>query len=170
MIGKGSILYDVTAGETIAPVSAIGRLDLERTEIETTTHGPRERRTHRVGLKRDAPVTVRLNYRENDEPVVRLLDRYESGESAEYALIFPDHSTYAFEAFVSALGQETPRDGLIHRSFRFLPTGITEPQLSAIAYCGDYFGAPTWLPIGDEFPEIPAGSCPVSFDSSKWYT
>jgi len=44
-----------------------------RTEIETTTHGPRERRTHRVGLKRDAPVTVRLNYRENDEPVVRLL-------------------------------------------------------------------------------------------------
>jgi len=82
MIGKGSILYDVTAGVTIAPVSAIGRLDLERTEIETTTHGPRERRTHRVGLKRDAPVTVRLNYRENDEPVVRLLDRYESGESA----------------------------------------------------------------------------------------
>jgi len=63
MIGKGSILYDVTAGVTIAPVSAIGRLDLERTEIETTTHGPRERRTHRVGLKRDAPVTVRLNYR-----------------------------------------------------------------------------------------------------------
>jgi len=54
MIGKGSILYDVTAGVTIAPVSAIGRLDLERTEIETTTHGPRERRTHRVGLKRDA--------------------------------------------------------------------------------------------------------------------
>jgi hypothetical protein len=47
MIGKGSILYDVTAGETIAPVSAIGRLDLERSEIETTTHGPRERRTHR---------------------------------------------------------------------------------------------------------------------------
>jgi len=44
--------------------------------------------------------------------VVRLLDRYESGESAEYALIFPDHSAYAFEAFVSALGQETPRDGL----------------------------------------------------------
>jgi len=41
MIGKGSILYDVTAGVTIAPVSAIGRLDLERTEIETTTHGPR---------------------------------------------------------------------------------------------------------------------------------
>jgi len=39
MIGKGSILYDVTAGVTIAPVSAIGRLDLERTEIETTTHG-----------------------------------------------------------------------------------------------------------------------------------
>jgi len=108
MIGKGSILYDVTAGVTIAQVSAIGRLDLERTEIETTTHGPRERRTHRVGLKRDAPVTVRLNYRENDEPAVRLLDRYESGESAEYALIFPDHSTYVFEAFVSALGQETP--------------------------------------------------------------
>jgi len=47
MIGKGSILYDVTAGVTIAQVSAIGRLDLERTEIETTTHGPRERRTHR---------------------------------------------------------------------------------------------------------------------------
>jgi len=32
MIGKGSILYDVTAGVTIAQVSAIGRLDLERTE------------------------------------------------------------------------------------------------------------------------------------------
>jgi len=31
----------VTAGVTIRPkVSAIGRLDLERTEIETTTHGP----------------------------------------------------------------------------------------------------------------------------------
>jgi len=39
-LAKGSILYDVTAGVTIAPVSAIGRLDLERTEIETTTHGP----------------------------------------------------------------------------------------------------------------------------------
>jgi len=49
MIGKrNSILYDVTAGVTIAPVSAIGRLDSKRTEIETTTHGPRERRTHRV--------------------------------------------------------------------------------------------------------------------------
>jgi hypothetical protein len=170
MIGKGSILYDVTAGETIAPVSAIGRLDLERSEIETTTHGPRERRTHRVGLKRDAPVTVRLNYRPNDEPVVRLLERYEAGESAEYALIFPDHSAYAFEAFVSALGQETPRDGLIHRSFRFLPTGVTEPRLSAIAFCGTYYDYSQWSAPGDDYPAAPAGVCPVQFDISKWYT
>lgn len=170
MIGKGSILYDVTAGVTIAPVSAIGRLDLERSEIETTTHGPRERRTHRVGLKRDAPVTVRLNYRENDEPAVRLLDRYESGESAEYALIFPDHSAYVFEAFVSALGQETPRDGLIHRSFRFLPTGVTEPRLSAIAFCGTYYDYSQWSAPGDDYPAAPAGACPVQFDISKWYT
>ena len=170
MIGKGAILYDVTAGEVLAPVSAIGRLDFERTEISTTTHGPRKRQTSGIGLKRSAPVTIRLNYRANDEPAVRLVERYEAGESAKYVLIFPDHSTYSFEAFVSALGQETPIDDLIHRSFRFLPTGMDEPQLSAIAYCGDYFGAPTWLPIGDEFPEIPAGSCPVSFDYSKWYT
>ena len=169
MIGKGSILYDITAGETIASVSAIGRLDLGRSEIETTVHGPKRRKTHTVGLKRDAPITIRLNYRPNDEPAVRLLERYESGESAEYVLIFEDHSAYTFEAFVSALGQETPRDGLIQRSFRFLPTGVREPVLSAIAFCGDYFGVPTWLPIGDEFPEIPAGSCPVSFDYSKWY-
>ena len=170
MIGKGSILYDVTAGETIAPVSAIGRLDLERSEIETTTHGPKRRKTHAVGLKRDAPITIRLNYRPNDEPAVRLLERYEAGESAEYALIFPDHSAYVFEAFVSALGQETPRDGLIHRSFRFLPTGVTEPRLSAIAFCGTYYDYSQWSAPGDDYPAAPAGACPVQFDISKWYT
>jgi len=92
--------------------------------------------------------------------LVRLLDRYESGESAEYALIFPDHSAYAFEAFVSALGQETPRDGLIHRSFRFLPTGVTEPRLSAIAFCGTYYDYSQWSAPGDDYPAAPAGGMP----------
>ena len=169
MIGKGSILYDLTAGEVIANVSAIGRLDLERDEIETTEHGPVERRTHTIGLKRDRPITIRLNYERNDEPAVRLLERYEAGESAEYVLIYPDHATYTFEAFVSALGQETPRDGLIHRSFRFMPTGVTAPILSAIAFCGDYFDLSKWLSTGDDYPEAPTGSCSVAFDLSAWY-
>lgn len=170
MIGKGSYFYDVTASEIIAPVSAIGRIDLERSEIETTTHGSNQRRTHMVGLKRDAPVTVQLHYNENDAPVLRLLERYELGESAQYAIIFPDHSTYTFEAFVLALGHETPIGGLIQRSFRFLQTGIVEPVFSVITYCGDYFGVPTWLPDSSGgFPEIPAGSCPVVFNIGAWY-
>jgi len=170
MIGKGSILYDLTADEAIANVSALGRLDLSRSEIETTVHGAAQRRTHQIGLKRDAPITVRLNYQASDEPAVRLLERYESGEAADYLLIFPDHSTYAFEAFVSALGQETPHDGLIQRSFRFLPTGVSEPILSAIAYCGTYYDLSEWLTTGDDYPEAPPGVCAVVFDISEWYT
>ena len=115
MIGKGAILYDVTAGEVLAPVSAIGRLDFERTEISTTTHGPRKRQTSGIGLKRSAPVTIRLNYRANAVAVRRLNSI--SRQICKIVLIFPDHSAMLVQAFVA--WDETPIDGLIHRSFRF---------------------------------------------------
>jgi len=107
MIGKGSILYDVTAGVTIAPVSAIGRLDLERSEIETTTHGrgtpdaPGRPETGRPGHR---PPEL-PGERRTGGPAPRPL---RIGRVRGICSDLPDHSAYAFEAFVSALGQETP--------------------------------------------------------------
>jgi len=169
MIGKGSILYDVTAGVTIAPVSAIGRLDLERTEIETTTHGPRERRTHRVGLKR-TPRSLSAELpgeRRTGGPIARPL---RIGRVRGICSDLPGPLDIRVRGVCLRSRAGDARDGLIHRSFRFLPTGVTEPRLSAIAFCGTYYDYSQWSAPGDDYPAAPAGACPVQFDISKWYT
>ena len=170
MIGKGSLFYDVTEGEFLANVDAIGQIDHSRQAIDTTEYGSSEQETSIPGLKRVAPVTIRLNYEPFDEGVARLVDRFEAREIADYLLIFPDHATYSFQAFVLALGHETPINDLIRRSYRFRPTGIVPPAMSAIYSCGTYYDYSRWYLPGDDYPTAPAGSCPVRYDLSEWYT
>lgn len=170
MIGKGSYLYDETAGAFVGNVDQIGRIDQERDAVDTTTYGSVPHETTIPGIKRSRPLTIRLIYDPEDESVARLIERYESGESADYCLIFPDHATYSFQAFVLALGHETPINDLIRRSYRFRPTGIVPPLLSAVFACGTYYDYSRWFLPGDDYPTAPAGSCPVRYDLSEWIT
>jgi hypothetical protein len=169
MIGKDTLLYDVTEGEFIANVDAIGQIDHSRQAVDTTAYGASEQETSIPGLKKAAPIAVRLNYEPFDEGVARLVDRYEGREIADYLLILPDHSTYSFRGYVLALGQEQPKADLLRRSFRFQPDGTIEPILSASRRCGDYYDLSQWLSPGDDYPEAPPGSCAAAFDISEWY-
>ena len=171
MIGKDTLLYDVTEGEFLANVDAIGQIDHSRQAVDTTEYSTSEQETSMPGLKRTAPITVRLNYEPFDEGVARLVDRYEAREIADYLLIFPDHSTYSFRGYVLALGQEQPKADLLRRSFRFQPDGTIEPILICIAPVrGTTTISHRGSRPGDDYPEAPPGSCAAAFDISEWYT
>jgi len=93
---------------------------------------------------------------------------YVHGKGVVLRELFPD-TRHTCSRRLSPLSAGDAPDGLIHRSFRFLPTGVTEPR-----YLRSPSAATTTITRSGPPPAMTTRStgraCPVQFDISKWYT
>ena len=60
----------------------------------------------------------------------RLIKAFNSGESRQYTITFPDTSTLTFTAFVSGIGIAVPKDEKVQRTFTMRIDGKTSPAFS----------------------------------------
>jgi predicted secreted protein len=127
-IGKTTTIADSSGN--IANVDAIGDLSLTADEIEDTVYGSSGWKTFVQGLKDGGTFDVVLNYDSTDTSNNRLITAFNSGESKQYTVTFPDASTFIFTAFVSGVGIAVPKDEKVQRTFTMRIDGKTAPIFS----------------------------------------
>jgi predicted secreted protein len=127
-IGKTTTIADSSGN--IANVDAIGDLSLTADEIEDTVYGSSGWKTFVQGLKDGGTFDVVLNYDSTDTSNNRLITAFNSGESKQYTVTFPDASTFIFTAFVSGVGIAVPKDEKVQRTFTMRIDGKTPPAFS----------------------------------------
>jgi predicted secreted protein len=127
-IGKTTTIAD--ASGNIANVDSIGDISLSADEIEDTTYGSSGWKTFVQGLKDGGTFDVVLNYDSTDTSNNRLITAFNSGDSAQYTITFPDSSTLIFTAFVSGVGIAVPKDEKVQRTFTMRIDGKTPPAFS----------------------------------------
>ena len=114
----------------IANVDSIGDISLSADEIEDTTYGSNGWKTFVQGLKDGGTFDLVLNYDSTDTSNNRLITAFNSGESTQYTVTFPDSSTFVFTAFVSGVGIAVPKDEKVQRTFTMRIDGKTAPTFS----------------------------------------
>ncbi len=127
-IGKTTTIAD--ASGNLANVDSIGDISLSADEIEDTTYGSSGWKTFVQGLKDGGTFDVVLNYDSTDTSNNRLITAFNSGESKQYTVTFPDSSTFVFTAFVSGVGIAVPKDEKVQRTFTMRIDGKTAPAFS----------------------------------------
>ena len=127
-IGKTTTIADPSGN--IANVDSIGDISLSADEIEDTTYGSSGWKTFVQGLKDGGTFDVVLNYDSTDTSNNRLITAFNSGESKQYTVTFPDASTFIFTAFVSGVGIAVPKDEKVQRTFTMRIDGKTPPAFS----------------------------------------
>ena len=130
-IGKTTTIAD--ASGNIANVDSIGDISLSADEIEDTTYGSNGWKTFVQGLKDGGTFDLVLNYDSTDTSNNRLITAFNSGESTQYTVTFPDASTFIFTAFVSGVGIAVPKDEKVQRTFTMRIDGKTAPVFSEAA-------------------------------------
>lgn len=127
-IGKTTTLADPSGN--LAGIDAIGDISLTADEIETTCYGASLWKTFMQGLKDAGSFDLTLNYDSTDPSHNRLLQAFNSGESRQYTITFPDASTFVFTAFVSGVGLAQPKEDKVQRTFTLRIDGLTPPDFS----------------------------------------
>lgn len=127
-IGKTTTIAD--ASGNLANVDSIGDISLSADEIEDTTYGSSGWKTFVQGLKDAGTFDLVLNYDSTDTSNNRLITAFNSGESKQYTVTFPDASTFIFTAFVSGVGIAVPKDEKVQRTFTMRIDGKTAPAFS----------------------------------------
>jgi len=127
-IGKTTTIADPSGN--IANVDSIGDISLSADEIEDTTYGSNGWKTFVQGLKDGGTFDLVLNYDSTDTSNNRLITAFNSGESTQYTVTFPDSSTFVFTAFVSGVGIAVPKDEKVQRTFTMRIDGKTAPTFS----------------------------------------
>lgn len=127
-IGKTTTIAD--ASGNLANVDSIGDISLSADEIEVTTYGASEWKQYIQGLKDAGTFDLTLNYDSTDPSNNRLITAFNSGESKQYTVTFPDASTFVFSAFVSGVGMAHPKDDKVQRTFTMRPDGMIPPTFS----------------------------------------
>jgi len=127
-IGKTTTIADPSGN--IANVDSIGDISLSADEIEDTTYGSSGWKTFVQGLKDGGTFDLVLNYDSTDTSNNRLITAFNSGESTQYTVTFPDSSTFVFTAFVSGVGIAVPKDEKVQRTFTMRIDGKTAPTFS----------------------------------------
>lgn len=127
-IGKTTTIAD--ASGNLANVDSIGDISLSADEIEDTTYGSNGWKTFVQGLKDGGTFDLVLNYDSTDTSNNRLITAFNSGESKQYTVTFPDASTFIFTAFVSGVGIAVPKDEKVQRTFTVRIDGKTAPAFS----------------------------------------
>ena len=127
-IGKTTTIADPSGN--IANVDSIGDISLSADEIEDTTYSSSGWKTFVQGLKDGGTFDVVLNYDSTDTSNNRLITAFNSGESKQYTVTFPDASTFIFTAFVSGVGIAVPKDEKVQRTFTMRIDGKTPPVFS----------------------------------------
>ena len=127
-IGKTTTIADPSGN--IANVDSIGDISLSADEIEDTTYGSSGWKTFVQGLKDGGTFDLVLNYDSTDTSNNRLITAFNSGESKQYTVTFPDASTFIFTAFVSGVGIAVPKDEKVQRTFTMRIDGKTAPVFS----------------------------------------
>lgn len=129
-LGKTTTIADPSGN--LANVDSIGDISLTADEIETTTYGASLWKTFMQGLKDGGSFDLTLNYDSTDPSHNRLLQAFNSGESKQYTITFPDASTFVFTAFVSGVGIATPKDEKVQRTFTMRLDGLIPPDFRGV--------------------------------------
>jgi predicted secreted protein len=96
---------------TIAEVLDIDGPNQEREQIEVTSHSSEGWREYIAGLRDGGEVSFPVNMVPSEQDDLRAL--YDSGESANYKILYPNGWKDAFAGILTSWGTKSPVDGAV---------------------------------------------------------
>ena len=114
---------------TIAEVLDIDGPNQTREQIEVTSHSSAGWREYIAGLKDGGEVSFPINSVPSDQTQDDLLAMLESGEDANFKIVYPNGYRDTFAAIVTDWGTKSPVDGAVTEEIKLKISGAVTREL-----------------------------------------